>query len=391
MRKKILAGNVTLHPTGAVQAQKLFKPLASFMWKKFLAAVAAGLIAFGSFGISTEAATRDEIAAIQVKRPNDFKFWTKNAVAKQKLVDYVKDVTNPKSKNFIPVEDRVAVFDMDGTFIGETAPCYFEWMLYLERALHDPDYTPSKEDREYAEMVDAEIKAGHFMTGKFPKGIDLGEAKSQQSVFAGMTPDEYAAFVRKFMNKPVEGLTNLKWGEVFYLPMVEVIKYLQANKFTVYIVTGSDRPAMRVMACEVLKIPTWQVIGTDPQILASNQGNTSADDYAYRHDDHLIRGQLTQKNLKMNKVVAIADEIGKQPVLAFGNSSGDTSMLNYTITGNKYKSLAFFVICDDTERELGNEKKAESSRKLAEKNGWIQISMRDDFKTIYGDKVKRSR
>ena len=362
------------------------------MRKKFLAAVTAGLIAFGGFSFNfVDAATRDEIAAIQVKRPADFKYWTKNSVPQQKLVEFVKDVTNKKSKNFIPVEDRIAVFDMDGTFIGESMPCYFEWMLYLERALNDPDYTPSTEDREYAEMVDAEIKAGHFMTGKFPKGIDLGEAKSQQSVFAGMTPDEYAAYVKKFMNKPVEGLTNLKWGEVFFLPMVEVIKYLQANNFTVYIVTGSDRPAMRVMACDLLKIPTGHVIGTDPQIIASNQGDTSADDYNYRHDDYLIRGQLTQKNLKMNKVIAIADEIGKQPVLAFGNSGGDTSMLNYAITGNKHKSLAFFVICDDTERELGNVDKANKCVKLAEQNGWIQISMRDDFKTIYGDKVKRSR
>ena len=362
------------------------------MKKKILAALTAGLIAFGGYSFNfVDAATRAEIATIQVKKDKDFKYWVKNAEPQQKLVEFVKDVTNPKSKNFIPVEDRIATFDMDGTFIGESMPCYFEWMLYLERALHDPDYTPSKEDREYAEMVESEINAGHFMTGKFPKGIDLGEAKSQQSVFAGMTPDEYAAYVKKFMNKPVEGLTNLKWGEVFYLPMVEVIKYLQANDFKVYVVTGSDRPAMRVMACDLLKIPTGHVIGTDPQILASNQGDTSADNYAYRHDDYLIRGQLTQKNLKMNKVVAIADEIGKQPVLAFGNSGGDTSMLNYTITGNKYKSLAFFVICDDIERELGNIDKASKCIKLAFDNGWIPISMRDHFKTIYGDKVTRSR
>lgn len=360
------------------------------MRKKILAAIAAGLIAFGSFN-AVDAMPRDQIAAIQVKKAKDFKFWTKDAVAKQKLVEYVTDVTDKKSKNFIPVEDRLAVFDMDGTFICESAPCYFEWMLYLERALNDSNYTPSPEDRSYAEMVNNEIRAGHFMTGKFPKGIDLGEAKSQQSVFAGMTPKDYAAYVKKFMNKPVEGLTNLKWGEAFYLPMVEVIKYLQANDFTIYIVTGSDRPAMRVMACELLKIPTDNVIGTDPQILASNQGDTSADNYVYRHDDYLIRGQLTQKNLKMNKVVAIEQEIGKQPVLAFGNSGGDTSMLNYTLAGNNYKSLSFFVICDDLKRELGNIDKANGCINLAEKNGWIKISMRDDFKTIYGDDVKREK
>lgn len=360
------------------------------MKKKVLAAVTAGLIALGSLGIA-DAATRDEIAAIQVKKAKDFKFWTKDAVAKQKLVEFVTDVTDKKSKNYIPPEDRVATFDMDGTFICETAPCYFEWMLYLERALYDSNYTPSKEDYEYAKMVEAEIRADHFMTGKFPKGIDIGEAKSQQAVFAGMTTKNYADYVKKFMNKPVEGLSNLKWGEAFYLPMVEVIKYLKANDFTVYIVTGSDRPAMRVMSSEILGIPSDNVIGTDPQIFAANQGDTSADNYAYRQDDYLIRGQLTTKNLKMNKVVAIEHEIGKQPVLAFGNSGGDTSMLNYALAGNKYKSLAFFVICDDTERELGNENKAESCRKLADKNGWIQISMRDDFKTIYGDDVKVSR
>ncbi len=360
------------------------------MRKKILAAVTAGLIALSSFG-AVEAATRDEIAAIQVKKAKDFKYWTKDAVAKQKLIEYVTDVTDKKSRNFIPVEDRLAVFDMDGTFICETAPCYFEWMLYLERALHDPDYTPTLEDKAYAEMVNAEIELGHFMTGQFPKGIDLGEAKSQEVAFAGMTPKEYAAYVKNFMQKPVVGLTNLKWGEAFYLPMVEVIKYLQANNFTVYIVTGSDRPATRVMACELLKIPTDNVIGTDPQIFAANQGDISADNYAFRRDDYLIRGQLTQKNLKMNKVVAIEQEIGKQPVLAFGNSGGDTSMLNYALAGNKYKSLSFFVICDDLERELGNENKANGCKKLADTNGWIQISMKNDFKTIYGDDVKRAR
>ena len=359
------------------------------MRKKFLAAITAGLIAFAPF-TAVDAMPRDQIAAIQVKKVKDFKFWTKNSVAHQKLVEFVTDVTNKKSKNYIPVEDRIATFDMDGTFICETAPCYFEWMLYLERALHDENFTPTPEDRAYAQMVDAEIRAGHFMTGKFPKGIDLGEAKSQQAVFAGMTTKNYADYVKKFMNKPVEGLSNLKWSEAFYLPMVEVIKYLKANNFTVYIVTGSDRPAMRVMSGEILGIPSDNVIGTDPQIFAAHQGDISADNYAYRQDDYLIRGQLTQKNLKMNKVVAIEHEIGKQPVLAFGNSGGDTSMLNYALANNKYKSLSFFVICDDLERELGNENKAEGCRKLAEKNGWIQISMKNDFKTIYGDDVKRT-
>ena len=354
------------------------------MKKKILAGILAGAMAFCSFGsYDVQAATRAEISAIQVKKGGNFKYWNKDAESITALKNYVKDVTNKSSKNFIPVEDRIAVFDMDGTFLCETAPYYFEWMLYLERALYDESFTPSQADREYAKTIEEAIRS----TKKFPKNVDVDEAKSQESVFAGMTPAEYEKYVQNFMKKPVEGLTNLKWGEAFYLPMVEVIKYLQANDFTVYVVSGSDRPAIRVLACDLLKIRPNNVIGSDPKILAVNQDENDGGNYVYKKDDYLVRGQLIEKNLKMNKVSIIAQEIGKQPVLGFGNSSGDTSMLNYTIYDNKYKSAAFFVICDDLERELGNKAKAESCLKLAKENGWCPISMHDDWKTIYGDNV----
>jgi len=353
------------------------------MKKKILSAILAGMFAFGSFSIS-DAMSRAEISAIKVSKSGNFKYWEKNSPAKEKLVAYVKDVTNKSSKNFIPVEDRIATFDMDGTFLCETAPYYFEWMLYLDRALYDENFTPSQADREYAK----EIEEGIRETKKFPKNVDVDEAKSQDAVFAGLTPTEYKNYVENFMKKPVEGLTNLKWGEAIYLPMVEVIKYLQANNFTVYIVSGSDRPTCRILACDLLKIPANNVIGTDAKTIAFEQDENDGGNYVYEEKDHLVRGHLIEKMLKMNKVSSIAKEIGKQPVLAFGNSSGDTSMLNYTIYNNKYKSAGFFVICDDTERELGNLKKAESCRKLAEKYGWQPISMRNDWKTIYGDNVK---
>ena len=356
------------------------------MKKKFLAAVLAGLMTFGSFAIS-DAMSREEIATIKVSKSGNFKYWEKNSEVKNKLISYVKDVTNKSSKNFIPVEDRIAVFDMDGTFLCETAPYYFEWMLYLDRALYDNNFTPSQADREYAKNIEEAIRN----TGKFPKNVDVDEAKSQESVFAGMTPAEYETYVKNFMQKPVEGLSNLKWGEALYLPMVEVIKYLQANDFTVYVVSGSDRPTVRILACDLLKIKPNNVIGSDPKIISANQDENDGGNYVYNKNDYLVRGHLIEKNLKMNKVSQIAREIGKQPVLGFGNSSGDTSMLNYTISGNKYKSAAFFVLCDDLERELGNTSKAEKCKTLAEENGWNSISMRNDWKTIYGDNVKRTK
>ena len=352
-------------------------------FKKLTAAILAGVFAFGSFSIS-DAMSREEISAIKVSKSGNFKFWEKNSAAKEKLIAYVKDVTNKNSKNFIPVEDRIATFDMDGTFICETAPYYFEWMLYLNRAIYDENFTPSQADKNYAVEIENAIRK----TKKFPKNVDVDEEKSQERVFAGMTPNEYENYVKNFMDKPVEGLSNLKWGEAFYLPMVEVIKYLQANDFTVYVVSGSDRPTVRVLACDLLKIKTNNVIGSDPKILSVNQDANDGGNYVYGENDYLVRGQLIEKNLQMNKVSAIAKEIGKQPVLAFGNSSGDTSMLNYAVFGNKYKSAAFFVLCDDVERELGNLDKAKKCDDLAKQYGWTSISMRNDWKTIYGDNVK---
>ena len=94
------------------------------------------------------------------------------------------------------------------------------------------------------------------------------------------------------------------------------------------------------------------------------------------------------KCLQMNKVSAIVREIGFQPVLAFGNTLSDASMLNYTINGNRYRALGFMLLCDDLEREYGNMEKAEKMRRDCKRYGWIPVSMRDDWKTIYGDGVR---
>ena len=332
-----------------------------------------------------EAMPRSEIAKISVnKSGGNFKYWNKDAASYKALRDYVKDVTDKDSKHFIPKEDRVATFDMDGTFLCETAPYYFDGMLLLKRAIYDENYKASADDREFAVGLEKFIRGGD-------EGDKLGSsAPHQASVFEGLDYPAYTKYVQNFMETPVEGLNNLKWGEAFYLPMVETIKYLQKNDFQVYVVSGSERQLVRVLVCDLLKIPENHIIGTDIEIKAAHQGDADGLKYSYRKDDNLRRGKFVIKNLQMNKVSAIFREIGKQPVLAFGNSSGDTSMLNFTVNGNKYKSAAFFLLCDDLERELGNEKKAAKCKKLADENGWTSISMRDDFKTIYGDDVTRT-
>jgi len=352
------------------------------MRKKILAALTAGLIAFGTFGV-VDAMPRDQIAQIQVKKAKDFKYWAKDSVAKQKLIEFVTDVTNKKSKNFIPVADRIAVFDVDGTIACETAPFCFDFMMFVHRALDDPDYIASAQDRANGEAVKAAIY-NHKMTND----VRRKHCESNASVFEGMTADEFAAYTRNYLNTPVEGFDNLKVGEAFYLPMIEVISYLKANDFKIFLVSGADRDYMRTSA-EIF--PVDGMIGTDYRYVATNQGDKDGMDYTLKPEDKVVRGEFVSKDINMNKVSNIAREIGKKPVLAFGNSSGDSSMINFSLRGNKYRTAAFLVICDDLEREFGNMDKANKCIKLADDNGWIKISMRDDFKTIYGDNVKLSK
>ena len=170
--------------------------------------------------------------------------------------------------------------------------------------------------------------------------------------------------------------------------MIEVISYLKANNFKIYLISGADRDYLRTSA-EIF--PVDGMIGTDYRYVATNQGEIDGMDYTLKPEDKVIRGEFVSKDINMNKVSNMAREIGKKPVLAFGNSTGDSSMINFSMRGNKYRTLAFFVICDDLEREFGNIDKANKCKKLADSNGWIQISMKNDFKTIYGDDVTLSR
>lgn len=126
--------------------------------KKLLAFVLAAAVSFGAI-CDVDAATRAEIGQITVnKRGSNFKCWNKDAASYQALTKYVKEITKKNSKSYIPVEDRVAVFDMDGTILCETAPYYLSQMLILDRTLHDTSYTAPAEDRQFAKALDAWLK-----------------------------------------------------------------------------------------------------------------------------------------------------------------------------------------------------------------------------------------
>jgi len=312
--------------------------------------------------------------------------WTDDAQTKKELIAYMETITDKNSKDYIPVESRIAVFDFDGTLFCETDPNYFDYTLLKYRVLDDPDYKDKASDFE--KEVANKIKEQNE-TGASFSGLEIDHGKAVASAFKGMTLAEFNDYIQEFKKQEMLSYDGMKRGDGFYLPMLQIIDYLKANDFTVYIISGTDRFIVRgIFDNNVVDLPNSQIIGSDELTVASGQNGEDGLKYQFTHSDKVVLGgEFIIKNLKMNKVSVIVKEIGEQPVLSFGNSTGDTSMANYTITDNKYKSLAFMLCCDDTERENGNIEKADKMYSLCDENGWIAVSMKNDWTTIYGDSV----
>ena len=366
------------------------------VWKIVSCVLAIALIAVSCTWIVTAqnaqqpAPAADTTATTAVSEKTDanaLSLWTDSAPLKKELTDYINTITDEGSKDFIPVADRIAVFDMDGTLCCETDPGYFDHKLLYHRVTEDPDYKDKASDEE---KETAEIIKGYFDSGSYPSGLDVKHGTAVATAFKGMTIDEFYAYVKDYRNQPAQGYNNMTNGEAFYKPMLQVIDYLQANDFTVYIVSGTDRLITRGLVDGVIDIPMRQMIGSDESLVATNQGDEDGLKYTFSKDDKVITGgDFLIKNLKMNKVSAIEREIGQQPVLCFGNSSGDFAMANLTINNNRYKSGAYMLCCDDTERENGNTEKAEKMANDCKENGYTAVSMKNDWTTIYGENVTR--
>lgn len=310
--------------------------------------------------------------------------WTEKAPAKAVLLDYVAAVTDESSGKYIPPEDRIAVFDLDGTLMCETYPRCFEYMVFVDYALNNPGYTPDEAVRTVAqEIIDTKWQ-------EKPSGISTRQAAAAAIAYAGMTPAELEAYVKKFMDSDAEGFIGLKRGEAFYKPMTEIVELLRANDFTIYIVTATERNIVRAVVRDTLDIGPAYVIGTEYGYTATGQGEAEDGDYTFQLTDQVVfDGSYYGENAKMCKVDAIVREIGQKPVLAFGNSSGDTAMCAYVLADNPYPALSYMVIADDEAREWGDAEGAPAKIDSYTKLGIGIISMRDDFATIYGEGVQK--
>ena len=303
------------------------------------------------------------------------------------LQNYVEDVTNPQSANFIKAEDRIATFDMDGTFVGELYPTYFEYNLLEYRVLDDENYKDKAPDdvKETAQDIRDFVRNGK----KLPDHFDMKHAQAAAKAYAGMTLAEFNQYVKAYAAKPANGFSGMTYGESFFKPMLQVFDYLTANGFTFYVVSGSDRFICRALV-ESLGIEPNRVIGMDVKLRSTSQGTEAGVNYTMGKEEDIVRtDELIIKNLKTNKVLQITQEIGKVPVLSFGNSGGDCAMHNYCLSNPNYKAVAFMLIADDETRDHANREKALTLGAQWRDAGYYVISMRDDFKTIYGGGVQK--
>jgi hypothetical protein len=231
----------------------------------------------------------------------------------------------------------------------------------------------------------------HALDKSFPDGLDVLHGTHAARAYAGMTLKEFADFVNGCLVRDVDGFEGMTYAQSFYTPMIEVVDYLNENGFTCYICSGSDRSICRVFTEGMVDIPFEHIIGMDVGLEATGQHGADGLNYVFQAGDDVIRtDKMIIKNLKMNKVIQIITDIGHKPVLSFGNSSGDVSMHMYTISNNPYRSAAFMLVADDDVRDYGNPEKTESLKTKWADSGFNVISMRDDFRTIYGDDVVKT-
>ena len=309
--------------------------------------------------------------------------WNEGTGARAKLIDYVTSVTAEGGADYVPPEDRIAVFDMDGTLACETFYTYYDTMMFIEYCLKDHPERVSEE----LKAVAAAIKPGYV--------ADETLARNFAKAFAGMTVEEFYNYAVEFGKKYTASFHNMRYIDNFYLPMVELVKYLYENGFTVYVISGTERTTTRaIVANSPIRdyVRPEHVIGTDFEVKQKgHEGESSNMNYKYEDGDELVlTGGFIQKNLNGNKSILVEREIGQRPVLAFGNSGSDTSMMNYaTDSRNPYKAQAYMIVADDSDREWGTQDWETKAADYTAK-GYIPISMKQDFARIYPEGITKA-
>lgn len=304
--------------------------------------------------------------------------WAVDSPNKQKINFFIKDITDKNSKNFVPVEARIAVFDMDGTIACEEP-------LWLELAV--AEYRVMKDMKDNKELVD-KVNRLNADLKQSPEPSETGQLIDDVTgqAFLNMSQEDCIKYIETFMRTDKPEFTNLRYQDTFYKPMIELISYLMDNEFQVYIVSGSERSVIWGACRETLpKIPRSHEIGADIVLKPLKCTDPTDSNYIFQHDDELIRQTgFTQKDLKMLKVYNIYHQIGGKPIFAFGNTDGDFSMLNFAKSNKQYKSLSFLLCHDDAVREYDyNTQQRDDWNEKAKDNDWNVVFMSKEFSKVF--------
>ncbi|MBS0520698.1 MAG: haloacid dehalogenase-like hydrolase [Proteobacteria bacterium] len=298
--------------------------------------------------------------------------------AKQAILDFVHATTDPASPRFVPVEERIATFDQDGTLWVEH-PIYTQVVYCLDRVPAVVAEKPELRDREPFRTV---------LSGDRAAIARLSMHDLEQILVAtltGMPVETFEAEARKWIATARHPRWDRRYTDLTYQPMQEVLQYLRDNGFKTFIVTGGGQDFVRVYSQPVYGIPPEQVVGT-----------ATGTRFGYDKDGRPFLTKeptLLLNDDKAGKPEGIHLEIGRRPHAAFGNSTGDREMLEYTGAGDGAR-LMMLVLHDDAQREyaygpaqgLPDSRIGTFTQALhdeAKKNGWTVISMKNDWKRVF--------
>jgi hypothetical protein len=296
--------------------------------------------------------------------------WNDTAPRKA-VIAFVEQVTRRGSSAFVPVPERIAVFDNDGTLWSEQ-PMYFQLAFALDRVKAMAPQHPEWETKEpFASLLKGDLESALA-------GGEHAILEIIMSTHAGMTTEEFERTVKEWLATARHPKTKRPYTKMVFQPMLELLGYLRANGFKTFIVSGGGIEFMRPWTEEVYGIPPEQVVGSSIK--------TKFD----LRDGRPVLMRLPEVDFiddKAGKPVGIHKFIGRRPIAAFGNSDGDLQMLQWTAAG-KGARLMLFVHHTDSEREWAYDRRSSIGRldkglDEAKARGWTVVDMKRDWKTIF--------
>jgi phosphoglycolate phosphatase-like HAD superfamily hydrolase len=288
---------------------------------------------------------------------------------KSAIVDFTDRVTTDGSPDYVEPQARIAVFDNDGTLWCEK-PMYIQLDFLIRRFAEQADADPSLRDRQpYKAAAEGDLRWFGEAVTKHYQGDDSDVKPLVGAILTAhheITVDEHAARVSAFFGEAKHPTLGRAYTACGYRPMVELLRYLEANGFTCYIVSGGGRDFMRPVTSELYGIPPERVVGSSVGL-------------DYRNGELFTTSQPEFLDDGPVKPVRLWSRIGRRPILAAGNSNGDIEMLEFT------RGLRLLVLHDDADREFDYTAGAEKALEQAARDDWSVISMRNDWASVFDD------